>query len=724
MLKAVASPLRLQTLNLLFDKGPLSYTELMGSLKMNPSRDAGRFAYHLKFLLKADLVEADVEARKYLLSDLGKMVIEVAERIDRKALKQKSPMVRGSRFALEEFDANKIANSLVKEAKMPADLAQRIAKEAERELLKSKIKYLTAPLVREIVNALLIEKGLEEYRHKLTRLGLPVHDVTRLIESMNHNGFGSTSVQEKAGERVLEEYMLLSVLPRDIGDAHISGAIHIDDMNSWILKPAGIVHDLRFFFQKGLDSEISNGEVSGRRPTDSLASAMDLTFNVLLRSSKEVSGLQIIEYFNVFLAPFARSHADSEIKEQLRRFVANVGQYVNACLSLELTIPEFLAQKSTAGVREKDRYRYGDFLEQSQQLASLLLDVLAEGDFEGSAFRCRFLVKIRTETFTDPRAKAVLLKAHNLAARRGGLFFAYLPREIEKSVFSPLGTQLAADFHEDWEIDTLRTGHLGAVTLNLPRIAYESERDQAKFLSILKERLEMAVGALEIQSRALIRHGKDILPFLAQRSNGDQYFRLENCSGIIDLVGFNESMRFFCDNGTEDQKELKFSEMVTKTLSTYLHKTGRRHRRLSVAVTLNAKASHRLVQLDIEKYGVGRIQFSGSREKPYYSTSPRIELSGSKTIPEISKIGPDCLGDKKRESLLVVELGDAEFEGDDLYGLTRQLVEAGNRCFFVYDRKLTYCESCQKTWFGLLFKCPGCGSMDSLVRHDEFGDAC
>jgi ribonucleoside-triphosphate reductase len=57
VLKAVSSPLRLQILNLLFDKGALTYTELMTQLKMNPSRDAGRFAYHLKFLLKANLVD-------------------------------------------------------------------------------------------------------------------------------------------------------------------------------------------------------------------------------------------------------------------------------------------------------------------------------------------------------------------------------------------------------------------------------------------------------------------------------------------------------------------------------------------------------------------------------------------------------------------------------------------------------------------------------------------
>jgi DNA-binding transcriptional ArsR family regulator len=159
ILKAVSSPLRLQILNLLFDKGPLSYTELMASLKMNASRDAGRFAYHLKFLLKADLIEADVEARKYFLTELGKMVIDVADKIDKKAFKPKNTLVRTSRLALEEFDANKIANSLVREAQMPAELAQKVAKETEKLLIHSKIKYLTAPLVREVVNAILIEKG-------------------------------------------------------------------------------------------------------------------------------------------------------------------------------------------------------------------------------------------------------------------------------------------------------------------------------------------------------------------------------------------------------------------------------------------------------------------------------------------------------------------------------------------------------------------------------------
>jgi ribonucleoside-triphosphate reductase len=118
----------------------------MNQLKMNPSRDAGRFAYHLKFLLKANLVEVDSDAKKYYLTDLGKMVIDVADRVEKKAVKPKGMLVRTSHFTFEEFDANKIANSLIREGKMPADLAQKTAKETEKLLVKSKIKYLTARL--------------------------------------------------------------------------------------------------------------------------------------------------------------------------------------------------------------------------------------------------------------------------------------------------------------------------------------------------------------------------------------------------------------------------------------------------------------------------------------------------------------------------------------------------------------------------------------------------
>ena len=722
ILKAVSSPLRLQILNLLFDRGPLSYTELMGSLKMNPSRDAGRFAYHLKFLLKADLIEADVEAKKYCLTELGNIVIDVTERIEKKAFKPKGMLVRTSRFAPEEFDANKIANSLIKETKMPAELAQKVAKEAEKWLLKSKTKYLTAPLVREVANAILIEKGLEEYRHKLTRLGLPVYDVTTLIDTKSKTSEGSASIHETAGETVLKEYILLNVFPRDIADAHLSGSLHIHGLSSWILKPSEIMHDLRFFFQNGLNLEEINVLQSSYSPPQNLESALSIAFNVLLHSVKEIDETQTIDYFNVFLAPFVKGMDFSEIKEALRLFITNINQHVNASLGLELTIPDFIADKPAFGPSGKHVGKYADFFEESQILTSLIFEIFAEESVRKPLFNPKIILKMRPETFADEKAKAMLLKAHQLASEKGLPYFANMLEKDQKySVFSSSGFRLKADLNGDWEIDTLRTGCLGYVTINLPRITYESGKDKTKFFEIFRERFEMATRALEIKDRALKQHGKGLLPFLMQSVNGDHYFRLENCSRIINLAGLKEALEAFNEKSIrEDEKKLEFAEEIMQNILAYIQKIGRkRGKRLSTAIMLDFEASERLVQLDIERYGIAKVRFSGTREKPFYSTISKLILQDGKISPE-----PSIFERKMRGvhggNLTVIDLGEVERKPDELMSLTKQIFEVYNMEFLTYNRKLTYCVNCKRSWFGLLHKCPSCGSTSTLTVFDRF----
>ncbi|MCW4035193.1 MAG: hypothetical protein NWF03_07500, partial [Candidatus Bathyarchaeota archaeon] len=97
VLKAASSSLRMQLLVTLVDKGPQSYTDLMKVLKLNPSRDAGRFAYHLKYLLNADLIEPDVDNKEYRLTDLGKTMIDFTEDIQQQFFQRKKILVRTSR---------------------------------------------------------------------------------------------------------------------------------------------------------------------------------------------------------------------------------------------------------------------------------------------------------------------------------------------------------------------------------------------------------------------------------------------------------------------------------------------------------------------------------------------------------------------------------------------------------------------------------------------------
>jgi ribonucleoside-triphosphate reductase len=722
VLKAVSSSVRLLILNLLFDRGSLSYTELMNSLKMNPGSDAGRFAYHLKFLLKADLIEVDVETRKYSLTELGKEVIDVADRIEKKALKPKGMLVRASRLALEEFDANKIAVSLMKEAKMSAELAQRVAKEAEKRLLKSRTKYVTAPLVREIVNVILIEKGLEEYRHKLTRLGLPVHEVTALIEAKGKTSERPMSVLETAGAAVLKEYVLLKAFPRDISDAHLSGSLHISDLGQWILKPGEIVHDLRFFYQNGPSPRKTSVCEPLHSAPQNLESVLSATFNVLLHSTKEISETQTLDYFNIFLAPFSRGMEPARIKETLRLFMCNIGQFLDVSLGLELAVPDFIADRPAVGPLGKPIGKYGDFCEETQLLASLILEMFIEKSQSKPLLEPKIVVKIRSETFSNDRAKALLLKAHRLASERGTVYFANLLEKSQRqSVFSAYGHKYRSDLNGDWEIDTLRVGCLGTVAINLPRIASECEKDRTKFFDLLKERLEMAARALEIKYNALKRHGAELLPFLLQDVNGDQYFRLENSLRLINLVGLKETTEaLFGKSMHEDEKALKFLEEMVQCVSDFTSKAIKRHgRRLLAAMLPDAEAAERLAQMDIDKYGVGKVKFSGTKERPFYSIITRSALQDGQVSSESSAVEQKLNGLRVGGGLTVIELGDVTFTPDELMSVTRQLV-GDCKDFFTYDRKLTYCANCKRSWFGALHKCPSCNAVGNLSIYDRF----
>jgi len=726
ILKAVSSPVRLKILNLLFDKGPLSYTELMNSLKMNPARDAGRFAYHLKFLLKADLIEADVESKKYCLTDLGKLVIDVAEKIESKAFRRRKKLVRTSRLALEEFDANKIASSLVKEAKMPAELAQKVAKEVEKRLVKSKTKYLTAPLVREVVNTVLIEKGLEDYRHKLTRLGLPVHDVQALIEDKGKNFQGAASVHETAGKITLSEYTLLNVFPRDVADAHLSGALHVKDLSSWILKPEGIIHDLRLFFAKGLNLEKVDPLKISRHPPKNFESALSMILNILLNSAKETCESQTLEYFNVFLAPFAKNENPQKIKDALSSFIFSIHQHVDASLCLELAIPNFIAEKPAIGSSGKIVGNYRDFDDENRLLTSFLFEIFAEENNRKPLTNPKLILKIRPETFNDEKAKEQLLKAHKLASNGESIYFANLcEKDHSFSVFSTSGFKLDADLSGDWEIDTLRTGCLGSVSINLPRITYESEKDEQKFFEILKERVEMATRALEIKYRMIRRHRVGLLPFLLQEINGDRYLRLENCSRLINLVGFKEAVEAFQQESFyESEKTLDFARKMITNMLKIVHKTGkRRGKRLFIARLPDFEASERLARLDIEKYGVAKVKFSGSREKPYYSTINRLTLQDDtmplKILNSVKQMNEFLEGG----NLTAIELGNSEYAPEALFSITQHALKDSGIDLLTYNRKLTYCLGCKKSWFGFLHKCPSCGSTGNIKTFDRFASA-
>jgi anaerobic ribonucleoside-triphosphate reductase len=140
---------------------------------------------------------------------------------------------------------------------------------------------------------------------------------------------------------------------------------------------------------------------------------------------------------------------------------------------------------------------------------------------------------------------------------------------------------------------------------------------------------------------------------------------------------------------------------------------------LLAAVLPSFEDSERLAQMDIERYGIAKVRFSGTREKPFYSTVNKLALCDGKISMDTLAAQRKMLEPFEGGNMTMIELGDVEGNPDELMALTRQLSETCAVEFFTYNRKLTYCSNCKRSWFGILPKCPSCGATSTLTQFSR-----
>src|SRR5215211_4149739 len=224
----MASPNRIDILRILNSKGPLTYSELKSLAGFKSKKESGKFAYHLRKLLRQSLVALNKAERRYTITNLGKLVLSLARQIEERSIIESGKMyVRTTRHSIEEFNSHKIIQSLVREANMPLEQANKITEEVENKIYKFQTSYLTSSLIRETVNSVLIEHGHEEYRNKLARLGLPSSDIVQMLSQDEPARNGIERVMTRTAGAVFSEYLLFNMLPKDIADMHLAGEIHI-----------------------------------------------------------------------------------------------------------------------------------------------------------------------------------------------------------------------------------------------------------------------------------------------------------------------------------------------------------------------------------------------------------------------------------------------------------------------------------------------------------------
>lgn len=714
LISCISNPLRLSTIRLLVKEPSLSFTDIMRKLDMDVKVDTGRFGYHLRKLVDEGIIKLNPSIKKYELTELGRFMADLISRVEDAAGGTRSLLVRTSKLQMEPFDRNKIAEALQREAGVSQRLAAEIARDAEERILRMNVKYLTAPLIREIVNAILIEKNLEEYRHSLTRLGLPVYDVTMLIKSSSRTP-SPEYLFRKVGGNTLAEYTLLKVLPRHVADAHLSGYIHICDLPGWAFSITTIHHDLG-------DLLILSKTVHREKALD-LSKATIVLSRLLRMFESYVSIAQNLDSFNIFLAPLVKDMSLEETRKELHRFIndlnwsyvlrQNLGPVTS--LTLDLSVPRHLASLEVpqGGV-------YGDYEEEAERIAEALLDILSKGPSEGGLYVIpHVMINIRDFTLSS-EAEKIFKQAHEVCSMCGIPSFINLTAKWQGrgASYSAFFSRLGSEWKGDWELDTVRAGSMGEVVVNVPRLAYEAEGNDDTFIEKLSSLIDSVVSAFIAKREYLSESlSEGSLPPLSYTLQDGLYLRLEACSFNISLIGLPEAVKIHVGEHIHESQEASFFGVrILRFLKSHLDKISRENElRLLPSLSPCEDPSSRFALADIKKFSESKLVFQGSKQKAYYTLNHLMVRSIHVPLKRRAKL--EGVFHPLTPGGHIMLLGINETNPDNLALLTCKLFEGYGIGALTYDKTFTYCHTCCRVFKDVRSKCPSCGAFSTHLTY-------
>ncbi|HDH41562.1 MAG TPA: anaerobic ribonucleoside-triphosphate reductase [Candidatus Altiarchaeales archaeon] len=661
------------------------------------------------------------EIRAMIYTQLRKRNLKLAERYRYRTKLR----VRTSKTTLDRFDRRRIVDSLIKETEIDSRLAETIARDVEKELGRMRLDYVTAPLIREIVNVKLLEYGLEGHRARYTRLGMPVYDVKNLIEKPPKENanlqYNPETIHKLMADQISKEYALINILPVDLADAHMNGEIHIHDLD-YFTRPFCENHDIRFFLLNGFRADGVGNHTAVAGPAKRPEVAFLHATKVLAASQTNCAGGQGFSYFNTFLAPYVEGLSYDKIKqlaqmfiyEMSQMYVARGGQTVFSSIDFDLSIPEVFRDIPAVlpGGKIRERVTYGDFEDEAKKLLLATIDVYMEGDYQGKAFIFpKFEVQIEPNELNGN--EEILMKISRLAAKYGTPYYIIKQPHMPKlSAYQCCAYLMHLDYdlkEGDIELGGLRNGGMQVISINLPRIAYES-KDEIEFFELLEERMNKVKEILLLKRDLIEKELKNgLLPFLSQEVNGRRYLEPKRQKYNIGMIGANEMALAFTGEEIHEPEGWKFALKVFRKMreitDRFKEETGLN---FCLARTPAESSAGRLARIDISRYP--QAVYNGENESAYYTNSfhvrPNADIPLWKRLSIEGPFHPITTGG----AMSHVWLGEANPDPDGILELTKRIISKTKIQYFAFTKDISICNSCNGVFGGLLDKCPNCGN--------------
>jgi len=576
-----------------------------------------------------------------------------------------------------DFDQTKITDAIFKaltatnqgDGKKAKRLSDRVVQILNRRFKKDEIPSVEQ--IQDIVEEVLILEGLVEtakayilYREQRRRIREAtmvteeaVDRIDQYLEKLDwevqenaNMAFSLQGLNHYGVTYIVKKYWLNKVYPKEVREANESGDLHVHNLDT--LGPYCAGWDLYDLLLKGF------GGVPGKvetKPARHFRAILGQAVNFLYTLQGEVAGAVAFSNFDTLLAPFIRydNLNYQQVKQSLQEFIFNMSvptrvgfqnPFSNLTLDLKPS-PAFAKQPIIIGGKPQNE-TYQEFEEEMKVFNKALYEVYMEGDAKGRVFT--FPIPTINITKDFPWDEPAFDGIFEASAKYGINYFAnYINSDMNpedvRSMCCRLRIELT-DLHNRGGGGLFgsgsKTGSIGVVTINLPRIGYLS-KTKKEFFERLKHLMDLAMESLEIKRKTVENFiEKGLYPYsrfyLAdiKKLRGEYY---ANHFATIGLVGMNEALLNFIGDNIGSKRGKKFAlevlDFMRNQLVKYQKETGHLY---NLEATPAESTAYRLALKDKERYP--DIITAGTKKAPFYTNSSQLPVNFTDDIFEALKL--------------------------------------------------------------------------------------
>ncbi len=438
---------------------------------------------------------------------------------------------------------------------------------------------------------------------------------------------------------VTANYWLSEIYDDEIASAHRNADIHIHDLSMLTGYCAG--WSLKQLITEGLGG--IRGKITSA-PAAHLSVLCNQMVNFLGIMQNEWAGAQAFSSFDTYLAPFVKVDNLSyhEVKKCIEAFIYGVNtpsrwgtQAPFSNITLDWTVPNDLAElPAIVGGKEMD-FCYKDCKEEMDLINKAFIETMIEGDANGRGFQYPIPTYSITKDFdwSDTENNRLLFE---MTSKYGTPYFSnYINSDMQPSDVRSMCCRLRLDLRElrkktgGFFGSGESTGSVGVVTINMPRIAYQST-SKDDFYRRLNHMMDVAARSLKVKRGVITKLLNEGLYPYTKRYLGS----FDNHFSTIGLIGMNEvglNANWLRADLTSEKTQEFTKEVLNhmrNRLSDYQEEYGDLY---NLEATPAESTTYRLAKHDKKEFP--NIKTAGNAgDTPYYTNSSHLPVDFTSDI--------------------------------------------------------------------------------------------